>query len=186
MLPTVATSYGTTAVAALCELDLASVHRWIRQGHLTAVRTPGGHLRLRRDDVLDFLRRHEFPVPPELTAGLLRVVAVDADAAWRGEIAAMLRRSFEVTAYADPLDALLAIGRDHPDGVVLDTTGDALDLSRLVRVLRARDDLHHTRIVVFSNATPTPVGADPRLVGYVAKPRVTELHHVLRRMLGVR
>ena len=39
-------------VAALFRVDPKSVSRWARKGRLTSIRTPGGHLRFRKAEVL--------------------------------------------------------------------------------------------------------------------------------------
>src|SRR5438067_11901832 len=76
-------------VARLCQVDLKTIHNWADKGEIRHFRTPGRHLRFRRLDVLEFLRRYGYAIPDELRAGRPRLVIVDADA----NAASSLRRS---------------------------------------------------------------------------------------------
>ena len=53
----------TFAVASLLEVDPGSVVNWVDEGMLKAHRTPGGHRRVAREDLLAFLREHKMPIP---------------------------------------------------------------------------------------------------------------------------
>lgn len=43
-------------VARFFRVDPKTVYRWVKAGKLTRVRTPGGHLRLRQDEVRALLQ----------------------------------------------------------------------------------------------------------------------------------
>jgi excisionase family DNA binding protein len=47
-------------VARMCQVDPKTVHKWVDTGSLKHFRTPGGHRRFHRDDVLEFMRRIGF------------------------------------------------------------------------------------------------------------------------------
>ncbi|HXI33594.1 MAG TPA: helix-turn-helix domain-containing protein, partial [Gemmatimonadales bacterium] len=74
--------WGTQRVARMCQVTPATVANWIDQGHLKGTRTPTGHRRVTSQDLVDFLERHEIPVPPELAPVVSRevVVLVEDDA----------------------------------------------------------------------------------------------------------
>jgi len=48
----------TRQVANTFQVSVSSVSRWVRDGLLPAVRTPGGRIRVRRADVEVFLAEH--------------------------------------------------------------------------------------------------------------------------------
>jgi excisionase family DNA binding protein len=50
-------------VAKIVAVDLKTIHNWVNRGSLKAFRTPGRHLRIRRGDVLGFLREFGYPIP---------------------------------------------------------------------------------------------------------------------------
>jgi excisionase family DNA binding protein len=49
----------TKQVAAMLNATIESVRAWHKQGLLPAVRTPGGHLRFRRSDVVKFYQQYQ-------------------------------------------------------------------------------------------------------------------------------
>ena len=66
-------------VARFCQVDLKTIHNWADKGEIRHFRTPGRHLRFRRLDVLDFLRKYGYPIPEILRMGKPKVVVVDDD-----------------------------------------------------------------------------------------------------------
>ena len=49
----------TAEVAAMLNVTIDSIRTWHKKGLLPAVRTPGGHLRFRRVDVVKFYQRYK-------------------------------------------------------------------------------------------------------------------------------
>src|ERR1051325_1007204 len=95
--------YTTHEVSRLLHVNPRSVINWIEQQLLPSYRTPGGHRRIRRDDLLAFLRKHQIPTPESLVEGTFSVLVVDD----QEEIAGLLKSSFqrqggyEVTSASD-------------------------------------------------------------------------------------
>ena len=72
------TVFTTHDVAQMCSVNINTVKSWVDGGRLLAYRTPGGHRRIRRADLLAFLVKHEMPLPPELQPqGGDRILVVD-------------------------------------------------------------------------------------------------------------
>ena len=59
----------------MLQVSLSAVSRWINDDQLQAFKTPGGHRRVAESDLIAFIRKQRFPVPPELKARM------DAEAA---------------------------------------------------------------------------------------------------------
>ena len=52
----------TTGQAARhCQVSIPALQRWIRDGRLTASKTPGGHCRIELEEVQRFLRQYGMP-----------------------------------------------------------------------------------------------------------------------------
>jgi excisionase family DNA binding protein len=62
---------GTHEVARLLSVDAGTVIRWADAGRLPCFRTPGGHRRISKDDVLRFVREHHWPWPEPSQGGTL-------------------------------------------------------------------------------------------------------------------
>jgi len=58
-----------------------TIIRWIESGKLKAYKTPGGHRRVERKDLVAFLESYQMPVPAELAGELRKKVLVVSDAA---------------------------------------------------------------------------------------------------------
>src|SRR4051812_13530504 len=63
-------------LAALCEVDLKTIHNWVDRGRIAHFRTPGRHLRFRAADVAEFLRAWGYSVPRELARASSRTIMV--------------------------------------------------------------------------------------------------------------
>ncbi len=58
--------YTTGELASLLHIHQTTVIDWAKKGLIKSYRTPGGHRRVERASVIDFLKRHEMPMPAEL------------------------------------------------------------------------------------------------------------------------
>src|SRR3974377_1499106 len=111
------TIFTTHEVSRLLQLNPSSVINWIEQSLLPSYRTPGGHRRIRHDDLLAFLRKHQIPTPESLVEGKFIVCIVDDEQ----EIVDIMRvflqsqGGFEITAAGDGITALIEVGRAKPD-----------------------------------------------------------------------
>ena len=109
-------TYTTHDIAKFCDVYPSSVALWIKDGKLRAYQTAGGHHRVTREDLIDFLRRLNMRLPAELVARK-RVLIVDDDA----ELAKVVVRAFsslaeyEVETCGDGINALIRIGQQPPD-----------------------------------------------------------------------
>jgi excisionase family DNA binding protein len=143
--------FTTHEVSKLLQVNPRSVINWIEQDLLTSYRTPGGHRRIRRDDLLAFLRKHEIPVPPALMAEKFKVLIVEDE----DDIVKILKTSFarqsvyDVTSASDGITALIDIGRIHPDLMVLDILIPGVDGLEVCRRIKENPE-NRTAIIAMS------------------------------------
>ena len=71
--------FTTFEAAKLCHVSPLSIINWVNAGRLAAFRTPGGHRRIRREDLIFFMRENGLPLPDDLMpgAGRKKVLIVD-------------------------------------------------------------------------------------------------------------
>ena len=141
--------FTASEVARFCQVDLKTIHNWADRGEIRHFRTPGRHLRFRRVDVLDFLRKYGYPVPDVLRQGKPSVHVIEEDPAQLEALKKTLGQRFDVTGFGDPVDALIAIGSEPPDVVVLDASGTKIDGLSCIARLKASDATRHVRVVVY-------------------------------------
>src|SRR5215813_15559923 len=105
--------YTTHEVSHLLQVNPRSVINWIEQNLLPSYRTPGGHRRIRRDDLLAFLRKHQIPMPASLIEDKFHVLIVDDEESIVGILKAFFQRQggFEVSSATDGITALIEVGR---------------------------------------------------------------------------
>lgn len=135
-------------VARFCQVDLKTIHNWADRGELPYFRTPGRHLRFRRGDVLDFLRRYGYPIPSTVVREQPHVLVVESNRAVAKELAVALGDDFELDLHNDPLRALLQIGTRPPDAMVLGRLVE-MDPRHFVQAVKLFPQTRHVRIMVF-------------------------------------
>ncbi len=118
----------TGDVAKYCAVSHLTVVNWIRAGKLTASRTPGGHNRIRREDLLQFLVEHKFPVPPELVKEGKQILVVDDERPLAEVMAQTLQDDgYQVSMAFDSYEAGLKMATLKQDLLVLDLILPGLD-----------------------------------------------------------
>lgn len=172
--------------ARFCQVDLKTIHNWADKGEIRHFRTPGRHLRFRRLDVLDFLRKYGYPIPEVLQTSRPKVVAIDNDPAVLATIRRALSKQFEVATFQDAFDALVAMGSLQPDAVVTDIELEGLDGLRFVERLRAIDATSHIRCIVHSSHTEKEQAAlEAGATSFVGKGDTSGLREAVERATGI-
>lgn len=178
--------FTASEVARFCQVDLKTIHNWAERGEIRHFRTPGRHLRFRRTDVLDFLRKYGYPVPESLLQGKPRVYVIEEDPASRDLIQRAFSQRFEVTWYKDAVDALISIGNDTPDVVVFDIDNSQVDGIRCIKRLSATDATRHVRVVVYTaNESVREKSLEAGASAVVFRPDVNKLCETLDALMGL-
>jgi excisionase family DNA binding protein len=173
-------------VARFCQVDLKTIHNWADKGEIRHFRTPGRHLRFRRLDVLDFLRKYGYPIPEVLRLGKPKVVIIDEDPASLAALRKALAKKFDLTTFQDPLDALVAVGALQPDALVLDVKMPGLDGVRALERLRSIDATAHIRCIVFSEHEEVKKSAtEAGAYDFIKKGELADLRDSLERLMGL-
>jgi len=178
--------FTASEVAGFCQVDLKTIHNWADRGEIQHFRTPGRHLRFRRLDVLDFLRRYGYPVPMAFGIDRPKIVLADADARTQEQVRGALAARFDVFPVKDLLDGLLMSGVQKPDAVIVDAEVAGLHGCELVGRLKAEASTQHIRSVVYSSNPDLREDCLKRgASAFVVKPDLGTLEMTLARMLGV-
>jgi CheY-like chemotaxis protein len=165
--------WGTQRVARICQVSPATVAHWIDQGHLRGHRTPTGRRRVGAEDLVEFLRTHRMPVPPDLwaaadAAGMRGVLVVEDDASYRRMLVRYLRRAdlgIEVREAATGVDGLLEIGRTSPAVILLDYGLPDLNADQVIERLLAPGTGLGAEVLVVTVGLPAGAAAALRRLG---------------------
>lgn len=167
--------WGTQRVARVLQVTPATVASWIDQGHLKGHKTPTGRRRVASNDLVEFLRAHEMPVPRELTGpngGGVRerdvIVVVDDNPTYLHALVRTLEREapeVEVVEAATGMDALLEIGRVQPSLIVLDYRLPDLNAVQVIERLLDPSRRLHSEVLVVTGGMPMEAEVALRQVG---------------------
>ena len=58
--------YTTFEISQICGVNPTTVQNWIKGKRLKAFQTPGGHRRVRREDLISFMKEFSMPLPEGL------------------------------------------------------------------------------------------------------------------------
>jgi excisionase family DNA binding protein len=180
--------YTTHEISRLLHVNPRSVINWIEQSLLPSYRTPGGHRRIRREDLLAFLRKHQIPTPASLVDEKFNILIVEDEI----EIVKILETFFsrqggyEIHSASDGITALIEVGRAKPDLLILDIMIPGVDGVEVCRRIKA-DSANRTAIIAISGQPEwekriLQAGAD----AFMAKPLDLEkLHNEAKRLLRI-
>jgi len=115
-------------LAALCEVDLKTIHNWVDRGRIPHFRTPGRHLRFRAADVAEFLRAWGYSVPRELARASARTIMVIGTKDTFSHTSRALGEGATLRHATHPYDALIFAGSDPADVYVVDTKAVSQDV----------------------------------------------------------
>jgi len=147
--------YTTFETAKLCHVSPLSIINWVNAGRLPAFRTPGGHRRIRREDLIRFMKDNGLPLAEELRdgSGRSRILVVDDEASIREVIAEHLGSrpaDFEVMSAADGFEAGRLMATFRPDVVLLDLRMPGLDGFQICRTIKADPETSSTIVIAMT------------------------------------
>lgn len=147
--------FTTFETAKLCHVSPLSIINWVNAGRLPAFRTPGGHRRIRREDLIRFMQENGIPLADELKEGSGRpkVLVVDDEAPIREVMSEHLStrsRPYEVLTAADGFEAGRLVATYRPEVVLLDLKMPGLDGFQICRTIKADPESSKTTIIAMT------------------------------------
>jgi len=153
--------YLTTGEAAKkCGVKLNTIKNWIRNGNITAIRTPGGHWRIPTAAFMAFMDTFNTPTTPSDTTSEItekRILVIDDDIAAHELIVGALDMqgdSYNIYSAHDGYSGLIEIGRLQPDLILLDIMMPGINGLEIIHRLKAADSpLPGARIIAITAAS---------------------------------
>ena len=147
--------FTTFETAKLCHVSPLSIINWVNAGRLPAFRTPGGHRRIRREDLIRFMRDSGIPLPDELRegSGKPKVLVVDDEAGIRDVLSEHLAThtpAYEVLTASDGFEAGRLVATFRPEIVLLDLRMPGLDGFQICRTIKADPDSSSTIVIAMT------------------------------------
>lgn len=150
----------TGEVASYCHVSKESVINWIKEGKLRAYRTPGGHYRILKSILKEFLKAHGMPVDRDYFGDdSKKVLIVDDEPSIREMISRYLisdGQPYEVETAKDGYEAGHKVASFKPDLLILDIRMPGMDGFEVCRKLKASPSTQGIKIIAIT-AYPTNV-----------------------------
>ncbi len=108
--------FSTHQAAMYCNVTMATISNWVKDGSIKAYKTKGGHRRIKKEDLLQFMNKHKIPVPDDN-----RILVVDDDASIQKGLKKLFEKEgYKVDVAGNGFEAGLLVERSRPALVVLD------------------------------------------------------------------
>ncbi len=146
-------SFSTSEVARYCHVTADTIRKWAEAGRIRVFKTPGGHRRIRREDLLRFLRENSIPIHEDLGDSGVKILIVDDEKAVVSVIRRYLERSdssFQIEAATDGYDAGHQVATFKPDVVFLDLRLPGVDGFEVCRRIKTDPQHSGTRVIAMT------------------------------------
>lgn len=145
--------FTTFEVAKLCGVAHTTVIRWVTDKKLKAHETPGGHRRISYEDLLAFMNKFGIPIPDSFETKPVSVIAIDDEPA----VLAMIKEAFrqispkiQLITYTNPVEALMAIGKNPPHLIIMDILMPGMDGIQMCIKLKTSKDTSKVKIIAIT------------------------------------
>ncbi|MCF8037420.1 MAG: response regulator [Desulfobacteraceae bacterium] len=138
-----------------CNVSPKTIINWIDAGHIKAYRTPGGHRRINRRDLEDFMRKQGIPIPEAEVEedSRKKILVVDDDPIIVESIVQALEEDehdYEVISAADGFEAGLQVNHFKPHLLILDIMMPDIKGYEVCQKIKSNKETCDTRIIVLS------------------------------------
>ena len=116
-------TYTTHQVSMYFEVYPSTVIKWIKDGILSAYTTPGGHRRIKREDIVRLMKKNNTPVSEELLRGnKYRVMVIDDEPKILNMVKTILsvEDDMEIQTTSSGFDAGIIVCNWAPDIILMD------------------------------------------------------------------
>jgi len=165
--------FTTVDVAKLCKVSLRTVIRWVDEGKLPSFRTPGGHRRVREEDLMRFMGQYKIPFSVGSRKEGKKILILEEEKEFENMLHQILRRSsdlFEITHASDLYECAMRLGLLRPDLVILEIGPKTQDVDKFFKSMSQVQETRETRVLILNSGSAA---------GKKIKPLAAKQHTVL-------
>jgi excisionase family DNA binding protein len=137
-----------------CKVAPKTIINWIEAGHINAYKTVGGHRRIKKEDLDNFLEEHKMPSFDQAEENKRKkILVVDDDKIIVETIVQSLEEDandYEVISAADGFEAGIQVSHFKPDLIILDIMMPDINGYEVCKKIRSKLDTRHIKIIVLS------------------------------------
>jgi len=137
-----------------CNVSPRTIINWIEAGHIEAYKTVGGHRRIKKSDLQNFMRKQGIPIPEkEITSERKRILIVDDDPIIVETIVQALEEEhydYEIISASDGFDAGLQVNHFKPHLLILDIMMPDIKGYDVCKKIKSNEETKDIKIIVLS------------------------------------
>jgi excisionase family DNA binding protein len=137
-----------------CKVSPKTIINWIDAGHLKAYKTVGGHRRIKKEDLDQFLKDKGMPLPEEPKVDeRKKILVVDDDKIIVETIVQALEEDeygYEMISASDGFEAGLQVNHFKPDLMILDIMMPDINGYEVCQKLKSGPETKDIKIIVLS------------------------------------
>jgi excisionase family DNA binding protein len=137
-----------------CNVSPRTIINWVEAGHIEAYKTVGGHRRIKKSDLLDFMRKQGIPIPEkEIASERKRILIVDDDPIIVETIVQALEEEhydYEIISASDGFEAGLQVNHFRPHLLILDIMMPDIKGYDVCKKIKSNEETKAIKIIVLS------------------------------------
>ncbi len=137
-----------------CKVSPKTIINWIDAGYIKAYKTVGGHRRIKKEDLDQFLKEKGMPLPEEpKTEERKKILVVDDDKIIVETIVQALEEDeygYEMISASDGFEAGLQVSHFKPDLLILDIMMPDINGYEVCQKVKSNPETKDTKIIVLS------------------------------------
>lgn len=137
-----------------CHVSPKTMINWIEAGHIDAYKTVGGHRRIKKADLEDFMGKQGIPLPKDdITGEKKKILIVDDDPIIVETIVQALEEEeydYEIISASDGFEAGLQVNHFKPHLLILDIMMPDIKGYEVCRTIKENEKTKGIKIIVLS------------------------------------
>jgi excisionase family DNA binding protein len=151
-IPDIEKEFMTVSQAArICNVTRVTMWRWVKAGSIQSSATAGGHHRINRDDLAEFIKAHRMGARLQNDSVKPRILIVDDEPSLQRYLFKILTpHGYEIQACADGFEAGVYVMKFRPQLILLDLYMPRVDGFQTCRLIKNELETAHIKIIAIS------------------------------------
>lgn len=145
--------FTTFEISEICGVNPTTVQNWVKSKKLKAFKTPGGHRRVRKEDLIDFMKEFGMPFPEGFSQHPPLVMIVDDETDILDLLEDLLKSAeteINVVRAQSGIAALLMIGEFKPDLLIVDMMMPGMNGIEVCNKIKSSPSTQNIKIIAIS------------------------------------
>jgi len=146
-------SFGAVELAKYCQVSRNTIHNWIRDDKLKAFKLPGGHYRVEKKELINFLEHYKMPLPDDLMKEepKLKVLIVsESNEAFEvlSKTVKNISNDIQIDLASGSIEACIKVGTLQPDVAIIDFNLSGMNGVDVGKEIKKNPDITNTKIII--------------------------------------